>query len=116
MPRRTPRGVGTLLGQQGRATEASLVDAARVLADVRLAIATFGPDAVAMVRASPSTRTMSDADAVAFLSGDTNFMVRAGAANKDMYEKESRGRHPVVVQRTVGHRGADAEAAGPPPR
>lgn len=83
--------VGTFLGQQGRATEASLVDAARVLADVRLAIATFGPDAVAMVRASPSTRTMSEADAVAFLSGDTNFMVRAGAANKDLYEKVSRG-------------------------
>ena len=85
------QGVGTFLGQQGRVTEASLVDAARVLADVRLAIATFGPDAVAVVRASPSTRTMSEADAVAFLSGDTNFMVRAGAANMDLYEKVSRG-------------------------
>ena len=84
------QGVGAFLAKSGNDT-ASLVDAAQVLSDARLAVSTFGPDAVAMVRASPSTRTMSESAASGFLSGYTNFMVRAGAANKDLFEQVSRG-------------------------
>lgn len=86
------QGVTAFLDQRGTAgTAASLADAARVLADVRLAVTVFGPDAVAMVKASPSTRTMTEASTAQFLSGYTNFMVRAGAANRDLYEKVSQG-------------------------
>ena len=109
-------GVRVFLAPTGTAT-ASLVDAAQVLSDVRLAISTFGPDAVAMVRASPSTRTMTETATAGFLSGYTDFMVRAGAASKDLYEKVSRGQ---VGSGTAGDIAlsftalADTVAATPP--
>lgn len=85
------QGVTAFLRDRGAPGQAALADAARVLADVRLAVTAFGPDAVAMVKASPSTRTMAEASTAQFLSGYTNFMVRAGAANRDLYEKVSQG-------------------------
>ena len=59
--------------------------AAAVLGDVEASLQRFGPDAVAMVRAAPGGGTGTDESTAAFLSGYTNFMVRAGDANRDYY-------------------------------
>lgn len=62
-----------------------LPQAAAVLGDMDAAITRFGPDAVAVVRASPGRATAADDTTVTFLSGYTNFLVRAGQANRDYY-------------------------------
>jgi hypothetical protein len=59
--------------------------AAAVLGDVEASLQRFGPDAVAMVRASPGGGTGTDESTAAFLSGYTTFLVRAGDANRDYY-------------------------------
>lgn len=59
--------------------------AAAVLGDVEASLQRFGPDAVAMVRAAPGGGTGTDESTAAFLSGYTNFLVRAGNANRDYY-------------------------------
>ena len=73
------------------ASAANLRDAARVLADDRLAITVFGPDAVAMVHASPGAPSLPAARVTTFLNGYTNFMVRAGKANTDLFKTVAQG-------------------------
>ncbi len=76
----------TSLGPKSTWGAADLEDAARVVGDVEASLLRFGPDAVAMVKASPGAATADDAATVTFLSGYTNFLVRAGDANRDYYE------------------------------
>jgi hypothetical protein len=65
-----------------------LADVAAVVEDMRASLDHFGPDAVAMVRATPS-RTDVDVDAATtFLSGYSTFLARAGADNKALYESQ----------------------------
>jgi len=64
---------------------ADLERAAAVLGDVEASLQRFGPDAVAMVRAAPGEGSAPDDATAAFLSGYTNFLVRAGDANRDYY-------------------------------
>ena len=76
---------GKSLGPKSTWGAAELEDAARVVGDVEASLLRFGPDAVAMVKASPGAATADDAATVTFLSGYTNFLVRAGDANRDYY-------------------------------
>ncbi len=62
--------------------ERELISAARVVAEQQAALDVFFPDAVAVVRAMPSRSGSGGNEAVAFISGYTNFLVRAGAANE----------------------------------
>ncbi len=73
------------LGPKSTWGAAELEDAASVVGDVEASLLRFGPDAVAMVKASPGAVTADDAETVTFLSGYTNFLVRAGDANRDYY-------------------------------
>ena len=66
----------------GEFDEGELISAARVVAEQQAALDVFFPDAVEVVRAMPSRSGSGDQDAVAFISGYTNFLVRAGAANE----------------------------------
>ena len=76
---------GKSLGPKSTWGAAELEDAASVVGDVEASLLRFGPDAVAMVKASPGAETADDAATVTFLSGYTNFLVRAGDANRDYY-------------------------------
>ena len=62
--------------------EVELISAARVVAEQQAAIDVFFPDAVAVVRAMPRESGSGGKEALAFISGYTNFLVRAGAANE----------------------------------
>lgn len=76
---------GKSLGPKSTWGAAELEDAASVVGDVEASLLRFGPDAVAMVKASPGAATADAAATVTFLSGYTNFLVRAGDANRDYY-------------------------------
>ena len=65
--------------------------AAAVLGDIEASLRRFGPDAVAMVRASPGGGQGTPESTATFLSGYTNFIVRAGDANRDYYVTVSYG-------------------------
>ena len=62
--------------------EIELISAARVVAEQQAALDVFFPDAVAVVRAMPSKSGSGGSEALSFISGYTNFLVRAGAANE----------------------------------
>lgn len=62
--------------------EIELISAARVVAEQQAALDVFFPDAVAVVRAMPSKSDSGGSEALSFISGYTNFLVRAGAANE----------------------------------
>lgn len=81
----TLRALQDGLGPDSTWSAAELQDAAAVVGDVEASIQRFGPDAVAMVRASPGTGTADDDRTAEFLSGYTNFLVTAGNAARDYY-------------------------------
>jgi len=67
---------------RGGFDEFELLSATRVLAEERAALDVFFPDALTVLHAMPSRDTSGDAKTVAFVSGYTNFLVRAGEANE----------------------------------
>jgi len=73
------------LGPDSDWNAATLQRAAAVVGEVEASLQRFGPDAVAMVEASPGGGSADDDATAAFLSGYTNFLVRAGDANRDYY-------------------------------
>lgn len=75
------------LGQDSAWGAAQVQAAAAVVGDVEASVLRFGPDAVAMVRASPSSEQsqVDDQRAAEFLSGYTNFLVSAGNAARDYF-------------------------------
>ena len=70
---------------------ARLADIAAVAEDQRVSIERFGPDAVAMVKASGSRTEVPEAEAAEFLDGYSTFLSRAGADSRKLYETQSPG-------------------------
>lgn len=67
---------------------ARLADIAAVAEDQRVSIARFGPDAVAMVKASASRTEVPEPDAAEFLDGYSTFLSRAGGDSRRLYETQ----------------------------
>lgn len=113
-------GLRDQLGAGNRWGVGDLSLAAAVVGETEAALQRFGPDAVAMVRATGgSAPANADADATAaFLSGYTNFLVGAANANRDYYvtveygSLDSQGGPTDVVP---GLRAMSAVAASTPP-
>lgn len=63
----------------------ALERAAAVIGDIEASLRRFGPDAVAVVRASHGGAQGTPERTAAFLSGYSNFLRRAGDANRDYY-------------------------------
>ena len=65
-----------------------LADIAAVAEDQRASIERFGPDAVAMVRASASRTQVPEDQAAEFLDGYSTFLSRAGGDSRRLYETQ----------------------------
>lgn len=70
-----------------RLAPGGLPDAAAILADHRVSIERFGPDAVAMVRASPARSAVDESATAEFLNGYNVFLTRAGVNARLYFEK-----------------------------
>lgn len=68
---------------------ARLADIAAVAEDQRASIERFGPDAVAMVKASESRTEVPEEAAAEFLDGYSTFLSRAGADSRRLYETQA---------------------------
>lgn len=68
-----------------------LADIAAVAEDQRVSIERFGPDAVAMVKASASRTQVPEQDAAEFLDGYSTFLSRAGADSRKLFEAQDTG-------------------------
>lgn len=79
------------LGEGSSWGAAQVQDAAAVVGDVEASIQRMGPDAVAVVRAAGGSAQQPDDRTAEFLSGYTNFLVRAGDASRTYYETVNRG-------------------------
>ena len=79
-----------------------LAGVAAVVGDMRALLDHFGPDAVAMVRATPSRTDVDSAAATTFLSGYSGFLARAGSDSKVLYEAQQ-GAQDVTADATDIH-------------
>ncbi|MGA0069422.1 MAG: hypothetical protein ACO3PB_08215, partial [Miltoncostaeaceae bacterium] len=68
---------------------ARLADIAAVAEDQRASIERFGPDAVAMVKASGSRTAVPEDQAAEFLDGYSTFLSRAGGDSRRLYETQA---------------------------
>ena len=68
---------------------ARLADIAAVAEDQRASIERFGPDAVAMVKASGSRTEVPEDQAAEFLDGYSTFLSRAGGDSRRLYETQA---------------------------
>jgi hypothetical protein len=75
-----------------RVAPVELPDAAAILADHRVSIERFGPDAVSLVRASPARSAVDEATTAEFLNGYNTFLSRAGENARLYFEKVSGAR------------------------
>lgn len=79
---------------------ARLADMAAVLEDQRASVDRFGPDAVAMVRASPSRTTVPEDVATRFMDGYSTFLSRAGSNSKALYMTQKAGLDTATMDAT----------------
>lgn len=80
-----------------RVRPADLPDAAAVLADHRVSIERFGPDAVALVRTSPARSAVDEATTAEFLNGYNTFLSRAGENARLYFEKVTGARATAEI-------------------
>lgn len=84
-------GTRAFLSQQRPDATEPLVQSAMVIADIEPSLDIFGPDAIAVIRASRGRSGATPSQTAEFMSGYSDFLYRAGEANKNLYASLTRG-------------------------